>query len=111
MSDLMRSREADFSFVEYRDSFIGRQPYLKGSGLSIWEVIMIARDYNFDAERMAQEYHQPVEAISAALQFYKAYRTEIDQAIEDNNIGYDTMKRQLPNLKLLSVPIQGASRA
>src|SRR5450432_3655432 len=36
-------RESEFSFVEYRDSAIGRQPYLKGSGLAIWEVIMIAR--------------------------------------------------------------------
>lgn len=96
-------REAEFAGIEYRDSPIGRQPYMKGSGLAIWEVIMIVRRYDMDAERMAQDYPYPVENLKAALHFYEAYREEIDQAIEDNRIGYEAMKRLLPNIRLFEV--------
>ena len=97
-------RETEFSFVEYRDSPAGRQPYMKGSGLAIWEVIMIAQNFGMDAERVAQSYPYPVENIKAAIHFYEAYREEIDQAIEDNNIGYEGLKRLLPNIRLFEVP-------
>ena len=102
-------REAKFAHIEYRDSSIGRQPYLKRTGLAVWEMIAIARSYQFEAERIAQEYHYPVELIQAAFHFYEAYREEIDQAVADNNIGYDAMKRLLPNLKLFSVPMPAGS--
>jgi len=97
-------REAEFAGIEYRDSPIGRQPYMKGSGLAIWEVIMIARPREMNAERIAQDYPYPVENIQAAINFYEAYRDEIDQAIEDNHIGYEAMKRLLPNVRLFEVP-------
>jgi uncharacterized protein (DUF433 family) len=97
-------REVEFAFIEYRDSPIGRQPYMKGSGLAIWEVIMIARHYDFDAERMARDYPYPVDNIKAAFHYYEAYREEIDQAIEDNNIGYEAMKQLLPGIRLFEVP-------
>lgn len=97
-------REAEFASIEYRDSPIGRQAYMKGSGLAIWEVIMIAKKYNLDAERMAQDYPYPAEKIKAALNYYEAYRDEIDQAIEDNHIGYEAMKRLLPHVQLFDVP-------
>src|SRR5262245_58377301 len=60
-------REAEFAEIEYRDSPIGRQPYMKGSGLAIWEVIMIAKQYGMDMERMAQDYPYPVESLKAAI--------------------------------------------
>jgi uncharacterized protein (DUF433 family) len=97
-------REAEFSFVEYRDSPIGRQPYMKGSGLAIWEVIMIAKRYDMDAEKIAEHYPYPVPNIKAALNFYDAYHDEIEQAIEDNHIGFEAMKRLLPNIRLFEVP-------
>lgn len=102
-------REAEFSFVEYRDSPIGRQPYMKGSGLAIWELIMIARPRDMSAERIARDYPYPIENLKAALNYYEAYREEIDQAIEDNEIGYETMKRLLPNVRLFEVPKETVS--
>lgn len=97
-------REAEFSIVEYRDSPLGRQPYMKGSGLAVWEVVMVARRYDLDAGRMAQDYPYPVESLQAALHFYEAYRDEIDQAIDDNDMGYEAIKRLLPNARLFEVP-------
>ncbi len=92
-------REVEFAHVEYRDSPLGRQPYLKGSGLAIWEIVMIARHYDLSAERIAQDYPYPTEAIQAALNFYEAYAGEMDQAIQDNDRGFDALKRLLPGLR------------
>ena len=97
--------EAEFSLVEYRDSPIGRQPYMKGSGLAIWEVIMIAKDFGMDAELIAEYYPYPVENIRAAITFYHAYRDEIDEAIEANNIGFEGLQRILPDIRLFEVPL------
>ncbi len=96
-------RELEFTGIEHRDSPIGRQPYMKGSGLAIWEVIMIAKQYEMDAERMASDYPYPVDNIRAALNFYEVYKDEIDQAIEDNNIGYEAIRRLLPYIRLFDV--------
>ena len=97
-------REAEFAHIEYRDTSVGRQPFLKGTGLAVWEMILIARSYAFDPEQIARKYPYPLAVIQAALNFYGVYREEIDQAIEDNNIGYEAMKRLMPNVKLFTVP-------
>lgn len=97
-------QEAEFSHIEFRDSPLGRQPYMKGSGLAVWEVVMLARHYEFDAERMAKDYPYPVESIQAALNYYESFREEIDQAMEDNRIGYEEMKKLLPGLRLVETP-------
>ena len=97
-------RETKFPCIEYRDSPIGRQPYMKGSGLAVWEAILIARPRGMSAEKIVQDYPYPVENIRAALHFYAVYQDEINQALEDNDIGYETMKRLFPNVRLFEVP-------
>ena len=97
-------RETEFAHIEFRDSPLGRQPYMKGSGLAVWEVIMIAKPFEMNVEKVAQFYPYPVERIKAAFNYYEAYTAEVDQAIEDNNIGYERMKGLLPNLNLFEVP-------
>jgi uncharacterized protein (DUF433 family) len=96
-------RESEFANIEYRDSIIGRQPYLKGSGLAIWEVIMIAKSFDFDVKIVAENYELRVEAVESAINFYKVYKDEIDQAISDNNIGFDEIKRQFPQARRFDV--------
>ena len=96
-------REASFAFIEYRDSPIGRQPCMKGAGLAIWKVVMIARQHEMNAESMAQDYPYPVQNLRSALSFYEAYSEEINQAIEDNDVGFEALKRLLPNLQLFEV--------
>src|SRR5258708_5967214 len=35
-------REEEFAGIEFRNTFIGRQPFVKGSGMAVWEFIMVA---------------------------------------------------------------------
>src|SRR5579863_4670385 len=46
-------RRDEFAFIDFRDSPVGRQAYVQGSTLAVWEVIWIARGYNGDVEKTA----------------------------------------------------------
>jgi uncharacterized protein (DUF433 family) len=93
-------REEEFAGIEFRNTFIGRQPFVKQSGMAVWEFIMVARDFDLDAKRTTAYLQCPIEQVKAALNYYNAYREEIDQALEDNDISEERLKRMFPNLRV-----------
>jgi hypothetical protein len=99
-------REEEFTGIEFRNTFIGRQPFVKQSGMAVWEFIMVARDFDDDAERTATYLECPLDNVKIALNYYRAFRDEIDQAIADNDVGEERLQRLFPNLRVLTVPKQ-----
>ncbi|HZO88689.1 MAG TPA: hypothetical protein VFB38_10160 [Chthonomonadaceae bacterium] len=99
-------REEEFAGIEFRNTFIGRQPVVKQSGMAVWEFVMVARGFDMDAERTAAYLQCPVENVKAALNYYEAFREEIDQALADNNMGEERLKRRFPNLRVFTFPKQ-----
>lgn len=96
-------REAEFAFIEFRDSPTGRQAYVMGSGLAVWEVVMVARSYDGDVVRTAAHLVWPPVKVRAALNYAEAFPAEIAAAVEDNNQGFEALKRMLPNAELFEV--------
>ncbi len=97
-------REAECTNIEFRDSVIGRQAYLKDSNLAVWEVIMVAQDHAMDAERVAVYFRRPRAWVNSAFHYYEAYPAEIDPLLEDNrSMTFDKLKRLLPGLETLPV--------
>ena len=39
-------RRSEFAYIDFRDSAAGRQAYMQGSSLAVWEVAMLLRDYD-----------------------------------------------------------------
>src|SRR5579872_6013603 len=78
-------RRGEFAFVDFRDSVVGRQAYIQGSTLAVWEVVMVARSYDLDAARTSTHLHWPVNRVHAALGYAAAYPEEIEHAIRDND--------------------------
>src|SRR5580658_7664258 len=66
-------REEDFSGIEFRNTFIGRQPFVKQSGMAVWEIVMVARRFSLALEETAEYLQLPKEAVSTALRYYEAY--------------------------------------
>ena len=95
-------REEEFAGIEFRNTFIGRQPFVKQSGMAIWEFIMVARGFDMDAERTAAYLQCPVENVKAALNYYHAFREEIDQALADNDLGEERLNRMFPSLRVFT---------
>jgi len=100
-------RETEFAHIEFRDSPVGRQPYMKESGLAVWEVIMVAKDHKLDPQQTSDYFQRNMEWVQAALIYYSTYHDEIDLAIADNEIGLDALRKLLPGIRLFEDPARG----
>ena len=96
-------REEEFTGIEFRNTSVGRQPYIKQTGMAVWEFIMVARRFDLDAERTSEHLEYPVTMVKAALTYYESYRSEIDQALADNVVGEGRLKRMFPDLSIIEV--------
>ena len=74
-------RESEFPYIEFRQSPLGRQPYLKNSNLALWEVMQIAQSYALDEQKTAAHFHRPCEWVRSALLYAEAYQSEVEKAI------------------------------
>lgn len=98
-------RQSEFAYIEFRNSPVGRQAYMKNSNLAVWQVIMLAEEYDRDVEKIANHLQKPITWAQAAFHYAEAYPEEIDLAIKDDvAINYTTIKRLLPQTELLLIP-------
>ena len=59
---------------------------LRGYGVSVWVLVEYWYGVNFDKATVAEDHEQPVEAIDAALAYYKANQAAIDARITVNAV-------------------------
>jgi len=93
-------RRDEFAFIDFRDSPVGRQAYIQGSRLAVWQVVSIVRDYDGDVRKAAGHLEWPAVKTQAALNYAKAFPDEIENAIRDNQTQtLDTVSRTLPHVE------------
>jgi uncharacterized protein (DUF433 family) len=103
-------RQNRFPYIEFRAYNGERHACIKG-GLQTWQLIMVAKDYGSDTEKIAAHLDLKREQVLSGLHYYETYPEEIDQVLEENDLGYERLKALLPNLQLASVPVDPASKA
>jgi hypothetical protein len=97
-------RRSEFAFIDFRDSVVGRQAYIQGSTLAVWEVMFVARDYSDNVAAVARHLRWPEAKVQAAFNYAKAFPEEIDQAIAENDaMDFEALKRKLPQATELVV--------
>ena len=102
-----RLREADFAFIEFRASLLGRQAYMKGSRLTVWWVVHVAQGYAMSAEQVAAHFQRPIAWAKAALHYYAVFPDEIEWAISDHRAtDFETLKRALPNAQVMEISLE-----
>src|SRR5580658_2807676 len=62
-------RRSEFAFIDFRDSPAGRQAYVQGSSLAIWEIMMLARDYKNDFVKLARHLRWSEARVQAAFNY------------------------------------------
>jgi len=77
-------RMDDHPQVRFLDGPAGRRATLVGTGLDVWEVIVVVCDNDGDLTAAANYLELPVGLIQAAVAYYGAYRPEIDEWIAAN---------------------------
>lgn len=101
-------RRAEFGFIDFRDSPAGRQAYVHGSSLAVWEVILVARRYQMDPVRTAEHLEWPEFKVRAALNYASAFPEEIEEALAENDaMDWATLSRMLPGAQEFVVADSG----
>ena len=90
-------RRSDFGFIDFRDSPAGRQAYLQGSTLAVWEVMQLVHSYKKDVSAVARHLKWPEVKVQAAVSYAGAFSAEINEAMAENDAtDFETLKRMLP---------------
>jgi hypothetical protein len=98
-------RRSEFALIDFRDSPVGRQTYIQGSTLAVWEVMMIVRAYKGDAKKAAKHLEWPEFRVLAAVHYAEAFPKEINEALAENDaMDFEALKKILPDLELYEVP-------
>jgi len=76
-----------------------RRARIEGTGLDVWEVIVVHRANREDIERTRQVLeHLTLRQVEAALRYYREYPQEIDALIAENERSREEWERLYPHL-------------
>ena len=90
-------RRSEFAFIDFRDSLAGRQAYIQGSTLAVWEIMMLVRCYKGNVPAVAKHLRWPEAKVRAAVNYAEGFSEEIGEATSENNAAdFQTLKRMLP---------------
>ena len=90
-------RRSEFAFIDFRDSSAGRQAYIQGSTLAVWEVALIVQSYRANVSSVAGHLKWPEAKVQAAINYAKAFPGEIEGALSENAAtDFEALKRMLP---------------
>jgi hypothetical protein len=93
-------RRAEFAFIDFRDSGMGRQAYVQGTSLAVWEVVALLREYEGDVDRTAAHLEWAVPRVQAAANYAAAFAEEIVTAIAENaSFDAERVGRLVPHLR------------
>lgn len=98
-------RHAEFPAIEFRDSAAGRQACVVGSGLAVWEVLMVAEGYGLDPDATAQHLRLDRDLVAQALHYASTFESEVRLALDENrSITPEKLRASLPLAAWVDVP-------
>lgn len=74
-----KSLESEFPGVSFRNSLSGREAYLTGHRVAVWEVLAVQQETK-SVERTASHFRWPRVLVKRALAYAKAFPDEISRA-------------------------------
>jgi hypothetical protein len=98
-------RVSQFAFIEFKDTAAGREAFIKGTRLKVWQVVSLVRDFDGDVAKAAAHLEKPEIWFKAAMNYAEAFPEEIEAAIADNHPSFEELKRLLPNLEVFTVDL------
>jgi len=97
-------RRLDFAGIDFRDSIVGRQAYVQGQSLAVWEVIEIAAQYGRDVVKTAKHLSWTPHLVQVALNYEAAYPDEIkDRIDESKSFDFSRLLQLVPKAEKISL--------
>lgn len=76
-----KSLETEFPGISFRDSLSGREAYLTGHRVAVWEVLAVYEETR-SVEKTSTHFHWPRVLVTRALAYAKAFAEEIRRSRE-----------------------------
>ena len=76
-----KSLETEFPGISFRDSLSGREAYLTGHRVAVWEVVAVLEDAK-TVEKAAEHFRWPRVLVKRALPYARAFPDEIGRSRE-----------------------------
>ena len=76
-----KSLETEFPGISFRDSISGREAYLTGHRVAVWEVLRVFEDTR-SVEKTAGHFRWPTVLVKRALAYAKAFPDEVRKSRE-----------------------------
>ncbi|MBI2996252.1 MAG: hypothetical protein HYY52_06045 [Candidatus Melainabacteria bacterium] len=73
-----------FPGIIFTNSPTGRRASVSGTGLDVWELIMIYKNYNKNVRKILEAYPITQSQLNSALSYYSKYKDEINEEIKEN---------------------------
>ena len=90
-------RRSEFAYIDFHDSGAGRQAYIQGSTLAVWEIVLLVQSYRDDVSAVARHLKWPEAKVQAAINYAKAFPEETEGAAYENAAtDFEALKRMLP---------------
>ena len=77
-----KSLETEFPGISFRNSLAGREAYLTGRRVAVWEVVAVNEEKK-SGQRTAQHFGWPAVLVKRALAYAKAYPEEIQKSRDE----------------------------
>src|SRR5437588_8217713 len=81
-----KSLETEFPGISFRGSLSGREAYLTGHRVAVWEVVAVHAETR-SIEKIAAHFHWPTVLVKRALAYAKAFPQEIRESQEGERHG------------------------
>jgi uncharacterized protein (DUF433 family) len=81
-----KSVESEFPGISFRDSLSGREAYLTGHRVAVWEVVDAHEEFK-SIGKTAEHFHWPVVLVKRALAYASDFPEEIKQSREGERHG------------------------
>ncbi|HUG13481.1 MAG TPA: hypothetical protein VMM78_00570 [Thermomicrobiales bacterium] len=96
-------RMREFPAVEFRDTALGRQAYLRGERLAVWQIVIVARSYDDDIDLIAEHFGIPADSITSALDYAAHYEGDITADIAGIDAAGERLASTLPPQQVIDV--------
>lgn len=92
-SEAIRMRR--FPGVAFRGDDHRRRAWVIGTGLDVWEIVGLLRDFGSE-QKLAEEYALTPGQIRIALAYHSDYRTEVERQLEGGRQSSEELSKRYP---------------
>ena len=95
-----RLDQEEFPWLEFRDTVVGRQAFVRATGAAVWEVVFIAQSYGMDPRGAAEHFEWTEHLVRSVLTYAERHASEITPLVDDvRSIAADEPEHRMRGLQ------------